>query len=192
MYYSSPSYYQIGSGLPAFRGSAMQKRYGLGGIFKGITRSVAPKLKQDLAYVGKQALKTGLESLEDVAAGGNLKSSLKRRARQNLYEIFNTKVPIKRKVTEKKIVIKQTPKKKGRRDKLICHRDIFSLKIMSTVSDSKKDHIECFISDTDLFTPAFVQSDIELGRYEDIYPIAELEDNGPIEFVIDNASDFWI
>ena len=74
----------------------MQKGYGLGGIFKGFMKSVAPKLKQDLAYVGKRALKTGLESLGDVAAGGDLKSSLKRRARENLHEIFNTKLPIKK------------------------------------------------------------------------------------------------
>ena len=126
MYYSSPSYYQIGSGLPAFRGSVMQKGYGLGGIFKGIMRIVAPKLKHGLAYVGKRALKTGLESLGDVAAGGNLKPSLKRRAQQNLDEIFNTKVPIKSQVTEKKISIRRTAKKKGCRDKLIRHRDIFS------------------------------------------------------------------
>ena len=69
MYYSSPSYYQTGSGLPAFRGGVMQNGYGLGDIFKGIMRSVAPKLKQSLAYVGKRALKTGLESLRDVAVG---------------------------------------------------------------------------------------------------------------------------
>ena len=80
MYYSSPSYYQIGSGLPAFRGGVMQKVYVLRGIFKGIMRSVAPKLKQDLAYVGKRPLKSVLESLRDVTAGGDLKSSLKRRA----------------------------------------------------------------------------------------------------------------
>ena len=47
----------------------MQKGYGLGGIFKCIMRSEALKLKQGLAYVGKTAWKTGLESLEDVAAG---------------------------------------------------------------------------------------------------------------------------
>ena len=39
---------------------------------------------------------------------------------------------------------------------------------------------------------AFVQSDIESGRYEDIYPITKLEDTGPIEFVIDNASDKFL
>ena len=43
---------------------------------------------------------------------------------------------------------------------------------MTPVPDSKKDHIECSISDTDFFTPAFVQLDIELGRYEDIYLIS--------------------
>ena len=104
----------------------MQKGYGLGGVFKGIMRSVAPKLKQGLAYVGKRALKTGLESLGDVAAGGNLKSSLKRKALHNLDEIFNKKVLIKRKVTEKKISMKRIAKEKGRRDKLICQQDIFS------------------------------------------------------------------
>ena len=41
---------------------------------------------------------------------------------------------------------------------------------MAAVPDSKKDHIECCISDKDLFTPAFMQSYIESGRYEDIYP----------------------
>ena len=72
MYYSSPSYYQTGSGLPAFRGGVMQKGYGLGGTFKGIMRSVAPKLKQGLAYVRKQALKTCLQSLGDVTVEENL------------------------------------------------------------------------------------------------------------------------
>ena len=63
---------------------------------------------------------------------------------------------------------------------------------MTTIPDPKKDHIECSISDKDLFTPASVQSDIESGRYEDIYPITKLQDNGPIEFVIDNASDRFL
>ena len=30
---------------------------------------------------------------------------------------------------------------------------------MTAIPDPKKDHIECSISDTDLFTPAFVQSE---------------------------------
>ena len=39
---------------------------------------------------------------------------------------------------------------------------------MTTVVNSKKDHIECSISHTYLFAPAFAQSDIESGRYEGI------------------------
>ena len=62
---------------------------------------------------------------------------------------------------------------------------------MTAVLDSKKIRLSV-ISDTDLFTPAFVQSDLESRRYEDIYPITKLEDNGPVEFVIDNASDKFL
>ena len=96
-------------------------------------RGVAPKLKQGLVNVGKRSLKTGFESLGDVAAGGDLKSSLKMRARQNLGEIFKTKLPLG-KVTEKKISIKRTAMTKGRRRELTRQRDIFSLKIMTNDS----------------------------------------------------------
>ena len=57
---------------------------------------------------------------------------------------------------------------------------------MTAVLDSKKIKLSV-ISDTDLFTPAFVQSDLESRRYADIYPIIKLEDNRPVEFVIHNA-----
>ena len=57
-------------------------------------------------------LTTGSQSLGDVAAGENVKSSLKLRAQQNLHETFNIKVLIKRKVSEKKISIKQAAKKR--------------------------------------------------------------------------------
>ena len=62
---------------------------------------------------------------------------------------------------------------------------------MTAVLDSKKIRLSV-ISDTDLFTPAFVQSDLESRRCEEIYPITKLEDNGPVEFVIHNASDKFL
>ena len=61
---------------------------------------------------------------------------------------------------------------------------------METIKD--KDHIECALSDTDLFTPAFVQSDIESCTFEDVYPLTKLEDSGPVEFVIKNSTDKFI
>ena len=67
-------------------------------------RSVAPKLKQSLAYVGKRALKTGLERLEDVAAGGNLKSSLKKRARQTLMRFLTRKYQEKGESPKRRLV----------------------------------------------------------------------------------------
>ena len=63
---------------------------------------------------------------------------------------------------------------------------------MAIVPDSKNDDVECSFSDTYLFTPTFVQSDIESERYEDTHPITKLEDNGPIEFVTDNAPDTFL
>ena len=61
---------------------------------------------------------------------------------------------------------------------------------MTTVKD--RDHIECTLSDTDLVTPAFVQSDFENSIFEEIYPITKLDDGGPVEFIIKNSSDKFI
>ena len=46
--------------------------------------------------------------------------------------------------------------------------------------------MDCTLSDTDVFTPPFVQKDINLGIFEDVFPISKLNDNGPIEFNIEN------
>ena len=67
---------QLGYGLPAYRGVAMQRGYGLGGMFRGLMRAVTPHLKQGLKQVGKRALQTGLQVMSDVSEGKNLKSSL--------------------------------------------------------------------------------------------------------------------
>ena len=48
--------------------------YGLGSIFKSVARSVNPSLKE----IGKFALTTGLEVLQDVARGKNIKTAAKK------------------------------------------------------------------------------------------------------------------
>jgi hypothetical protein len=60
---------------------------------------------------------------------------------------------------------------------------------MMMMMEKDRDHVECSISDSDLFTPPFVQTDILSGDYEEVYPITKLEDNGPIEFLIENKTD---
>ena len=63
---------------------------------------------------------------------------------------------------------------------------------MENEKDSQTPHQECALSDTDVFTPAFVQTDIRQGVYEDVYPISKLNDNGPVEFVVENASEMFL
>ena len=47
--------------------------------------------------------------------------------------------------------------------------------------ENKNKHIEYMVSDTDLFTPAFIQTDIVERQYEDIFPIISFEDSGPVK-----------
>ena len=51
-------------------------------------------------------------------------------------------------------------------------------------------HFQCTLSDTNLFDPPLVQTDIEEGQYEDVYPLGKLEDTGPIEFNVESAIKF--
>ena len=57
----------------------MQRGYGLGSIFKSVARSVMPSLKE----IGKSALTTGLEVLQDVTKGENIKTAAKKRLKEN-------------------------------------------------------------------------------------------------------------
>ena len=52
-------------------------------------------------------------------------------------------------------------------------------------------HIEGMASDADLFTPTFVQTDIEDGHYDEIFPITSFDDTGLAEFTEENnANEF--
>jgi len=77
---------QYGGALPAFRGGVMQRGYGIGGIFKGLMRIDAPKLKSIGKQLGASVLKTGLQTIGDVARGENLCNAVKR-AKENFFLI---------------------------------------------------------------------------------------------------------
>jgi len=55
-----------------------------------------------------------------------------------------------------------------------------------------ENHLDCTLSDTDIFTPSFTQKDIQHGHFEDVFPISKLNDNGPIEFSIENSTEKFI
>ena len=65
---------QQGRGMPVFRGSAWQmghgqKRYGLGGLFRSVARSVMPLVKSGAKALGNIALNSGANFVNDVLAG---------------------------------------------------------------------------------------------------------------------------
>ena len=68
-----------GGNVPSFHGPVLQRRYGLGSIFKSVARFVMPSLKE----IGKSALTTGLEVFQDVAKGKNIKTAAKKRRKEN-------------------------------------------------------------------------------------------------------------
>ena len=60
--------------VPFYHGPVLQRGYGLGSIFKSVARSVMPSLKE----IGKSALTTGLDVLQDVTKGKNIKTVAKK------------------------------------------------------------------------------------------------------------------
>ena len=75
---------QKGGNLPAFHGARFQRGYGLGSIFKGLFRWAMPHLKQGAKILGKKALQTGVNVAQDVLAGENLKTAVKRQGKKAL------------------------------------------------------------------------------------------------------------
>ena len=70
---------QRGGNVPFYLGPVLQRGHGIGSIFKSVARSVMPSLKE----IGKSALTTGLEVLQDVAKGENIKTAAKKRLKEN-------------------------------------------------------------------------------------------------------------
>ena len=70
---------QVGGALPYFVGSKVQRGHGLGSLFGGLLRSVAPLIRRGAVAVRKRALKAGMQIADDVMAGQNIKQAAKRR-----------------------------------------------------------------------------------------------------------------
>ena len=54
-----------------------------------MSRTVMPALKEGLKTIGKSALQTGLDVLQDVSRGENLKTAAKNRLKQNSMGLLN-------------------------------------------------------------------------------------------------------
>ncbi len=61
---------QAGRGVSSvFRGAAFQRGHGLGSFLAGMMRTVGPLIRSGAATLGKEALRTGVGFLGDVATG---------------------------------------------------------------------------------------------------------------------------
>ena len=79
---------QRGGNVPFYCRPVLQRGYGIRSIFKSVARSVMPSLKE----IGKSALTTGLEVLQDVVKGKNIKTAAKKRLKENGLAFFDDTV----------------------------------------------------------------------------------------------------
>ena len=82
-------YVQSGKGgFPVFRGSRMQRGYGVGSVLSGMLRAAVPFLRKGAQALGKQALRTGLDVGRDVLSGRKLKDSARQRTMQTMRNVL--------------------------------------------------------------------------------------------------------
>lgn len=74
--------HQTGSGLNYYQGTTFQKGYGFGGLFRSLFRAAVPLFKSGAKAVGKQLFHTGVDVLNDISQGDNIKTAAKRRFRE--------------------------------------------------------------------------------------------------------------
>ena len=83
--------------LPAFKGAARQRGYGIGGTLKGLTRTFEPDVKRRLTFV---------IPLNDISRGEDVKVAIKRRAVEEAKRIG--KKSINRAPARKTVTCKRT------------------------------------------------------------------------------------
>lgn len=62
-----------------FKGNRYQRGFGLGSIFSSIFRAATPLVKSGMKYLGREAIKTGLNTVDDIIEGKNAKQALRDR-----------------------------------------------------------------------------------------------------------------
>ena len=81
---------QKGGSLPAFHGARFQRGYGLGSIFRGLFRWAMPHLQQGAKVIGKKALQTGVNVVQDVLDGDNIKTAVHRSILNSVNKILQS------------------------------------------------------------------------------------------------------
>lgn len=110
---------QHGGHLPVvFRGN--QRGDGFGSFFRGLYRAVLPLVKKGAKAVGKQAMKSGVALIGDVAAGHDLREAAKHRLDQFGDELVHT--------TEDKIKSMTGGRRKNNKRDTVAAQQLFGVK----------------------------------------------------------------
>jgi hypothetical protein len=103
-------------GIKMFRAPPLQRGYGIGGIFKGLFRTVSPFIKKGLLKVGKRALTMGANALDDVSKNNtSFKGAMKNQIMSSLPKGINRGGARNKKVIPRVTSQPTTPKRKGRK-----------------------------------------------------------------------------
>ena len=73
-----------GGDMAVFRGAPWQMGYGLGALFRSLSKVATPLLKRGAKSLGKIATSTGKDLLGDTAKGKNVKEAAKARGKEAL------------------------------------------------------------------------------------------------------------
>jgi len=111
---------QVGGLMPVFVGSRHQRGHGLGSVLGGIFhRFVIPLFKTHGKALARDALRTGVNAVEDVLDGRTLKESVKRRVPEGIKRSAQSLI--------RQSVSGVRPKRRKRSRKLRSHsKDIFA------------------------------------------------------------------
>ncbi len=80
---------QRGGNIAGFRGTRMQRGYGIGGIFRSLARFAMPLFNKSAESVGKRALKAATQVGKDVLDGKSFTESTKSRGREVFKDLAN-------------------------------------------------------------------------------------------------------
>ena len=123
-----------GTQFPVYRGLRQQRGHGIGGLFRGLFRTIAPMLKtglkKGLTHVGRRALTAGANALADISENNtSIKDAFKKQAKSELAAlnpinrirdslISNSPVKTRKRAASEKRSTTKTKRKKAKFSKL--------------------------------------------------------------------------
>lgn len=117
-------YLQQANGLPHFAGPSIQRGHGLGGIFSSLFRAIvplfskaAPVLKSAAKTAAKEAVRTGVNVVDDVLDGRNLQDAVANRSKEAATRVVRRGAARLKRLVDEPATIKRRHRHK---------RDIFS------------------------------------------------------------------